>query len=216
VSEVEVLEREAKEMEMQLKALQSRMQQQQMEDEAVVKTGGCRWKSARPDKGTVLSYAKDVQEKYRNKYGTGEDPAQWAPPPADVAKKPRAPAAGAGAGAAAAPPAGAMFQQKGAFASPCVRSLPPLVDTVSWTDIDAWAITDVSDWLRSVRLDSYVSSFAVNEISGPVLLDIGLDDLDYMGVTVLAHRKLILKGIEDLRKNKRVTIQQVCLLIARA
>ena len=36
-----------------------------------------------------------------------------------------------------------------------------------------------------------------------------LDDLDYMGVTVLAHRKLILKGIEDLRKNKRVTIQQV-------
>lgn len=28
-----------------------------------------------------------------------------------------------------------------------------------------------------------------------------------MEVTVLAHRKILLKGIEDLRKNKRVTKQ---------
>lgn len=80
VNEVDVLEREAKEMEVQLKALQNRMQQQQLEDDAVVKTGGCRWKSARPDKGTVLSYAKDVQDKYRSKYGVGEDPVLRAPP----------------------------------------------------------------------------------------------------------------------------------------
>ena len=81
VSEVDVLEKEAKDMEFQLKQLQSRMQQQQIEDDAVVKTGGCRWKSARPDKGSVLTYAKDVQDKYRSKYGAGEDPVFRDPPP---------------------------------------------------------------------------------------------------------------------------------------
>lgn len=74
-------------------------------------------------------------------------------------------------------------------------------------DVATWAIHDVGEWLRSVNLETYAASFRINEISGQVLLDIGLDDLDYMGVTILAHRKLILKGIEDLRKNKRVTIQ---------
>ena len=78
---MDVLENEAKDMEFQLKQLQSRMQQQQMEDDAVVKTGGCRWKSARPDKGSVLTYAKDVQDKYRSKYGVGEDPVFRDPPP---------------------------------------------------------------------------------------------------------------------------------------
>ena len=78
---MDVLEKEAKDMEFQLKQLQSRMQQQQMEDDAVVKTGGCRWKSARPDKGSVLTYAKDVQDKYRSKYGVGEDPVFRDPPP---------------------------------------------------------------------------------------------------------------------------------------
>ena len=74
-------------------------------------------------------------------------------------------------------------------------------------DADTWMIDDVGEWLRSVNLETYAASFRINEISGQVLLDISLDDLDYMGVTILAHRKLILKGIEDLRKNKRVTIQ---------
>ena len=77
-------------------------------------------------------------------------------------------------------------------------------------DVETWSIADVGEWLQSIRLDTYAASFAVNEISGQVLLDISLDDLDYMDVTILGHRKLILKGIEDLRKNKRVTIQ-VCV-----
>lgn len=35
---------------------------------------------------------------------------------------------------------------------------------------------------------------------GSMLLDITLEDLDYMNVKVLAHRKLILRAIEDLRQ----------------
>lgn len=74
-SEVDNLDRESKEMEQRLKSLQERMQQQQIEDEAVPKFGGSRWKSARPDKGSVLSYQKDLQDKYRKKNIIGEDPA---------------------------------------------------------------------------------------------------------------------------------------------
>jgi hypothetical protein len=36
-----------------------------------------------------------------------------------------------------------------------------------------------------------------------ILLDINLEDLDYMSITALGHRKAILKGVEDLRKKKR-------------
>ena len=65
--EVDMLDKEAKEMERNLKNLQARMQQQSIEDEAVPKFGGSRWKSARPEKGTVKSYAKDIQDKHRQK-----------------------------------------------------------------------------------------------------------------------------------------------------
>jgi len=49
-----------------------------------------------------------------------------------------------------------------------------------------------------------VEAFILNEINGNILLDITLEDLDYMGITVLGHRKIILKGAEDLRVNRRV------------
>ena len=66
--------KEANEMELRLKNLQERMLKQNAEDTATPKFGGSRWKSARPDKGSVLSYAKDVHEKHR-KTNNGDDPA---------------------------------------------------------------------------------------------------------------------------------------------
>ena len=65
----------------------------------------------------------------------------------------------------------------------------------------------MGDWLTSMLLQQHIPSFANNAISGAILLEVSLEDLDYMQVTVLAHRKILLKGIEDLRKNKRVTKQ---------
>ena len=62
-------------------------------------------------------------------------------------------------------------------------------------DVDEWTVDDVGDWLKWIQLDKYVTIFAQNEINGELLLDINLDDLDYMNVTILGHRKLILKGI---------------------
>jgi hypothetical protein len=57
-----------------------------------------------------------------------------------------------------------------------------------------------------MNLQTYISVFSQNEMSGPILLDISLSDLDYMGITILGHRKIILKSIEDLRKNKKITM----------
>lgn len=67
----------------------------------------------------------------------------------------------------------------------------------------------MNEWLISAQLSHYSASFIANEISGPVLLDITLDDLDYMGVSILGHRKIILKSIEDLRKNRRITLNLI-------
>ena len=61
-----------------------------------------------------------------------------------------------------------------------------------------WSTGDVGDWLASLGLAKYVSTFAENEVSGAVLLDVGKEDLDYLEVKALAHRKLLLKAIARL------------------
>ena len=67
-------------------------------------------------------------------------------------------------------------------------------------------MADVCAWLQSMMLQQYCAVFTSNEITGPILLDISLEDLDYMGISILGHRKILLRGIEDLRKNKHVTV----------
>ena len=62
-------------------------------------------------------------------------------------------------------------------------------------------MADSLSWLTSLGLANYGQKFAENEIFGDILLDLGLDDLDYMGIKVLAHRKKLLKGIEELKRN---------------
>ena len=74
----------------------------------------------------------------------------------------------------------------------------------SFADVELWTVEDVGEWLRSISLYQYLSSIVSNEISGLILLDLGLYDLDYLGIVILAHRKLILKAVDDLRKCKRV------------
>lgn len=67
-------------------------------------------------------------------------------------------------------------------------------------DVADWDLADVSEWLFNLGVPQYADSFASNEMLGSMLLDITLEDLDYMNVKVLAHRKLILRAIEDLRQ----------------
>lgn len=172
-SQTSMLERESKDMESRLKMLQERMQQQNEVDEKAKtsSSGGTRWGGASKKKGSVTSYAKDVQE--RHKKQAAKDPAQRA---TAAARRTQRQQNNAQSG----------FQNK---------------------DVEMWTVGDVGEWLSSMLLQQHVSQFASNAISGSILLEVSLEDLDYMQVTVLAHRKILFKGIEDLRKNKRVTKQ---------
>lgn len=69
-----MLKKDAEEMEKRLQALQERMKQQQLQDEAKTTSGGGsssnnKWKSASKEKGSVTNYGKDVQERYRKRVG---------------------------------------------------------------------------------------------------------------------------------------------------
>jgi hypothetical protein len=56
--------------------------------------------------------------------------------------------------------------------------------------------------LESKGLGQYVETFQSNQIAGAVLCDLSLEDMDYMGITALGHRKLLLKGIDELSQLK--------------
>ena len=58
----------------------------------------------------------------------------------------------------------------------------------------------VSRWLEGQGLGSYAGVFSTNEINGSILLELGSEDLDYMEIRPLAHRKMLLKGVEHIRQ----------------
>lgn len=58
--------------------LQERIQQQAQEESEVKSSSGTRWKSAR-DKGSIRSYAKDVQEKHKKKLASATTTAKVDP-----------------------------------------------------------------------------------------------------------------------------------------
>lgn len=68
----------------------------------------------------------------------------------------------------------------------------------------------MSEWLESKNLTQYIPNFMQNEINGSVLVDISLEDLDYMDITILGHRKTILKGIEEISSGKKVCTTALC------
>lgn len=77
VTETEILKKDTDEMESRLLMLQERMKQQQLESaEASAKSGGsAKWKSARPEKGSIRAYGKEVNDKVKKRMdaeGTGD------------------------------------------------------------------------------------------------------------------------------------------------
>jgi hypothetical protein len=69
-----------------------------------------------------------------------------------------------------------------------------------FVDTAIWAVEDVLDWLRYIQLEQYVETFYDNQINGNVLLELTLEDLDYLQITVLAHRKTLLRSINELKQ----------------
>nr|XP_039254552.1 SH3 and multiple ankyrin repeat domains protein 3-like isoform X1 [Styela clava] len=61
-----------------------------------------------------------------------------------------------------------------------------------------WTVTDVSDWLKDLGLQMYISSFEENEIAGEHLPDLGKDELIELGVKPFGHRLTIDRSIKKL------------------
>jgi hypothetical protein len=68
--------------------------------------------------------------------------------------------------------------------------------------IACWTTLQVAQWLRSIGLPQYKGVFESNEIDGAVLLEMGTEDLDYLGISALGHRKMILAGLAEIRVDK--------------
>lgn len=184
------------------------------------KAGGARWRSSRTDRGSVRAYAKDVKFRHHHEL-------QQRPPHGIFASSGSSDATGSGGGRILEPQAGTGARAAAALRNVQQRNFlqgevqrggkrrisnslrsSHLVETeypeqqadgFGEKEVSQWSVRDTLEWLDSLALGKHRGAFEQNEISGPILLEVGLDDLDYMKVHVLAHRKLILKGIEELR-----------------
>jgi hypothetical protein len=76
-----------------------------------------------------------------------------------------------------------------------------LTYTYAAGDVKTWNVDNVAEWLELLGMGKFQDSFKTNEITGPVLLELGLDDLDYMQITALGSRKVhIVMRCDDRRK----------------
>lgn len=81
-----------------------------------------------------------------------------------------------------------------------VRKSPSCSSSFFPLDVKTWRIEDVGDWLNHLGLGQYQQVFSDNQINGRVLMDFTREDLDYLQITILAHRKTLLRGINDLKQ----------------
>lgn len=214
----EAMARETAEMEERLARLKKDLNvEAEMREATGPKVGGARWRSARTDRGSVRAYAKDVKLRHQQQMRQRQTKhGIFASGGSSGTRAQGKPQAGGGARAAAALRHEQQRQirqqhhQEELYDSPAVSEtedtdsrLPAAVPSTSGfesKEVGRWSVVDTLEWLESLGLGNHRGVFQQNEISGPILLEVGLDDLDYMNVNVLAHRKRILKGIEDLRR----------------
>jgi len=72
--------------------------------------------------------------------------------------------------------------------------------------VSMWATHHVTYWLSEyLHLPQYAQVFTENDVGGNVVLELNLEDFDYMGITALGHRKVLLKAVEDLRRTGHIT-----------
>jgi hypothetical protein len=61
-----------------------------------------------------------------------------------------------------------------------------------------WTVADVGKWLVSINMSSHCAAFATNEIDGYYLNLMDDASLLALGVTLPAHRRTILRKIQEL------------------
>jgi predicted ATPase/class 3 adenylate cyclase len=58
---------------------------------------------------------------------------------------------------------------------------------------------EITQWLRSLRLEQYADAFLKNDIDGEILPELTADDLIGLGVTSIGHRRRLMAAISTLR-----------------
>jgi class 3 adenylate cyclase len=59
---------------------------------------------------------------------------------------------------------------------------------------------DIATWLRGLGLEQYAQAFCDNGIEPRLLPDLTVDDLRDIGITMVGHRRILLKAIAVLRE----------------
>ena len=183
MSESDLLEKEAREMEARLRMLQTRMEAQAEEDAKLPRVGGARWKGARTDKGSITRYNETMRERHAKRASSDSYHESVA------ALKPLAGGAGRNSrDVRSKSQRGVLEQQSKKMAADAEEAR-----------VESWGVAQVGGWLQDLGLPQYVEVFKVNEITGEVLVDLSLEDLDYMDIKTLGHRKTLLKAVTKLK-----------------
>lgn len=86
-------------------------------------------------------------------------------------------------------------------------SNPPKINTPSSSDEPwKWSQEQVSSWLTSIGLSSYIKVFQSNEIDGATLSELCDEDLVEIGVFSSLDRKSILSHLKSLKKGNKTPI----------
>jgi hypothetical protein len=177
VTESQVLEKNAREMEMRLQLLQERMRQQNAE-QSQRPAGSTRWKGSKLEKGSVTQYGREMSEKVKQRLsGASNDLYLTARPQATLS--------------------GNFGSRSCADTTADIASVIPSAVLPS---VGQWSVAEVCDWLGQLQLSQYAESFVANAIDGNALLELTLEDLDYLQVTALGHRKILFRQLEALRQ----------------
>lgn len=186
MSESRKLESEASDMERRLLMLQERMKAQAEEDEKIPRRGGSRWGSARTDRGSVTTYNRDLQEKHKKR---SSDPGYT-----ESVAALKATANGRREAR--------KKQSESCSLSGTMTGSSSGSNTDAGRPVESWSVAEVCSWLDSLGFSQYKTVFQENEITGAILLELSLEDFDYMNIKALGHRKVLLKNIELLRRKK--------------
>jgi class 3 adenylate cyclase/tetratricopeptide (TPR) repeat protein len=65
---------------------------------------------------------------------------------------------------------------------------------------------EITQWLRSLRLEQYAEAFLKNDIDGEILAELTADDLIELGITSIGHRRKLLAAIALLRDGRSSTV----------
>jgi len=74
------------------------------------------------------------------------------------------------------------------------------IDSLRSKNYSDWDTAEVVNWLDSIGLGPYKSSFLENEITGTVLVNLTVDDISEMGIKKIGHRKKLELEIQKLIK----------------